>query len=111
MENELKIKYYCIKNGYDYRYFSDVAVIVTKIDSWKLEFVDVYNKDSKQYDELIRVKHMNKAGNKKGKAHFHSQRVAYDIDYVFNSIIAPHEEGDRVYQKAFRIKELLAKSI
>ena len=61
--------------------------------------------------DKIRVEHMNLSGNRSGKMQFHSQRYAYDLDYIFDNIIIPHERGKRVYQKAFRIKKLLAENI
>lgn len=109
MLNELKIKKYCEKNGYNYRYFEDMAIIMTSIDTWNLQSIQIYSSDGCK--DMIKVKHMNKAGNKSKKAHFYTQRTAYDMDYVFNNIIIPHEKGNRVYQKAFRIKEILSHSL
>lgn len=111
MINELKIKKYCDKNGFSYRCFSHTAIITTGLDLWKLEFEETYDNMNKTYKDIIKVKHQNKCGNKTKKNHFHTQRIAYDIDFVFNNIIVPHEQGNRVYQKAFRIKELLAHSM
>lgn len=111
MLNELKIKYYCDRNGFTYRYFYQTAVITTELDTWKLELIDVYDNVNKNYKEIIKVKHQNTLGNKKRKAHFHTQRFAYDLDFIFNNIILPHEDTRRVYQKAFRIKDLLTQNI
>ena len=107
MKNELKLKQYCNGNQFDLKYFQDVAIITTGTDVWKLEFIETYDNVIKGYKDAIRVRHQNKMGNKSKKNHFHTQRYAQDIDYVFNNIIIPHEQGNRVYQKAFRIKEIL----
>lgn len=111
MLNELKIKRYCDNNNYNYKYFNEVAIITTGTDTWQLESIDTYSSETEGYKQLIQVKHQNKAGNKTNKVHFHTQRHAYDIDFIFNNIIIPHEQGNRVYQKAFRIKELLTHSM
>lgn len=111
MINEIKIKKYCDRNGFSYRCFHDAVLITTYLDQWKLEFIDVYDGEIKEYREIIKVKHHNTMGNKTRKNHFHTQRLAYDIDFVFQNIIIPHEQGNRVYQKAFKIKELLAEHI
>lgn len=111
MLNELKIKQHCDKKGYNYRYFNDIAIVTTGQDTWKLESVEVYERPTKEYKQIIKVKHQNKAGNKTKKVHFHTQRYAHDLDFIFNNIIVPHEQGNRVYQKAFRIKDLLIQNI
>lgn len=111
MLNELKIKQHCDKYGFNYRIFHNAAVITTGLDIWSVELLEVYDKEIRGYKEIIKVKHQNTLGNKKRKAHFHTQRIAYDLDFVFNNIIIPHEEGNRVYQKAFRIKDLLLQNI
>ena len=103
--NEQKIKKYCKKYGYTYRLFYDVAIISTNVDEWKLKSVQTVEKG--EIIDKIRVEHINRAGNRTRKMQFHSQRYAYDLDYVFTNIIAPHETYDKVYSKAFRIKDLL----
>lgn len=100
--DETKIKEYCDKLGYGYRYFNNNVIITTKLDTWQLQKIDNIHNNCK-----ILVKHANTAGNRKGKAKFHVQRKAQDLDYVFNNIIKPHETYNRVYDKTFRIKELL----
>lgn len=111
MENsildEQKIKMYCKKYGYSYNYFGYNTIIETGMDVWKLEDVEVFNKENKEYNSIIKVKHYNKKGNSKGKMQFHPQRYARDIDYIFNNIIIPHELKRGAYQKAFKIKKLL----
>lgn len=111
MLNELKIKRYCDDNNYNYKYFNEVAIITTGTDIWKLESIDAHSSETESYKQLIKVKHQNKAGNKTRKSHFHTQRYADNLDFVFKNIIIPHEQGSRVYQKAFKIKELLAHSM
>lgn len=104
--NEKTIRKYCSKYDYTYRLFHNVAMISTNVDEWKLESIQTI--ENGEIIDKIRVEHINKAGNRTGKMQFHSQRYAYDLDYVFTNIIAPHETYNRVYSKAFRIKELLA---
>lgn len=103
--NEQKIKKYCKKYGYGFRYFHNIAIITTGVDEWKLGAITTT--ENKKVTDKILVEHINKVGNRTGKMQFHSQRYAYDLDYVFTNIITPHETYDRVYSKAFRIKELL----
>lgn len=111
MLNELEIKQNCNINRYNYKYFNEVAIITTGQDIWTLESVDVFDKTISDYKQIIKVRHLNKAGNKKGKSHFHTQRYAQDIDYIFNNIIVPHEQANRVFQKTFRIKKILTNYI
>lgn len=111
MLNELKIKRYCNINNYNYKFFNEVAIITTGTDAWKLESIDIYDNKTKNCKQIIKVKHQNTAGNKTRKSHFHTQRYADNLDFVFKNIIIPHEQGSRVYQKAFKIKELLAHSM
>lgn len=91
--DEQKIKMYCEKYGYSCNCFGDNVVITTPIDEWRLEAIEVYNRYSKEYTQKIKVQHINKAGNKSRKFQFHLQRrrLADDIDYVFNNIIATHK--------------------
>lgn len=107
--NELELKEKCKLYECSYRHFGCSAVIFTNMDTWRLEMVNVFE-NGKVIDK-IRVEHMNLSGNRSGKMQFHSQRYAYDLDYIFDNIIIPHERGKRVYQKAFRIKKLLAENI
>lgn len=102
MLNEMEIKKHCDINGFDYRYFYTTSVITTGTDTWRLTQKEV------RAGDLILVEHANKAGNKSGKMQFHTQRVAYDIDWIFNNIIVPHETYSNVYDKAFKVKQLLA---
>lgn len=104
--DELKLKRYCDEHKYKYNYFGDCAIITTNLDEWRLQTIESYQDGV--LTAKIKVDHYNRSGNKKGKMQFHPQRNAYDLDYIFNNIIIPHEGHDRVYQKAFRIKELLA---
>lgn len=105
MTNELKIKEYCNKLGYGYRYFGDNAIITTSVDTWMLKFQQkIINK---QIEEVILVGHQNKSGNSKRKHQFHTQRYARDLDYVFTNIISSHQEYNRAFEKTFRLKELL----
>lgn len=104
--NEQKIKKYCKKYGYGFRYFHDIAIITTGVDEWRLEAIQTV--ENKELIDKILVKHINKVGNRTGKMQFHSQRYAYDLDYVFENVISSHEQYERVYQKVFEIKELYA---
>lgn len=104
--NELKIKEHCNYNGYSYRYFGENAIITTNVDVWKLSTVRA--REGKKIINKILVEHMNKVGNKSGKMRFHTQRYAYDMDYIFKNIIIPHQTYSRVYDKAFRIKKIFA---
>ncbi len=99
--NEVELKKHCNKYGYKYRYFFDTAVIMTGIDMWKLLEKGIKHK-------RIVVEHYNKTGNKKGKLQFHSQRVAYDLEWIFENIIVPHQSFTNVYNETFKIKDLLA---
>ena len=101
--NEQKIKKYCKKYGYGFRYFHSIAIITTGVDEWRLEAVQTV--ENGELIDKILVKHINKVGNRSGKMQFHTQRYAYDLDYVFTNIITPHETYNKVYSKAFRIKE------
>ena len=104
--NEQKIKKYCKKYGYGFRYFHNIAIITTGVDEWGLEAIQTVE-DGELIDKIL-VKHINKVGNRTGKMQFHAQRYAYDLDYVFQNIVAPHETYDRVYSKAFKIRDILA---
>lgn len=104
--DELKLRKNCEENGCNYRYFGYNAIVTTNMDTWELESVEVI--ESGNVVDKIKVKHINTIGNKKGKMQFHSQRYAYDLDYIFNNIIIPHEKYKKVYEKSFRIQELLA---
>ncbi len=106
MLNETTINAYCKECGYTYRLFGDIAIITTSVDEWKLKSVQ-FIEDGKPIDKIL-VEHINKAGNRTGKMQFHSQRYAYDLDYIFTNIITAHESYNRVYEKAFRLKELFA---
>lgn len=101
MLNEMEIKKYCEMYGLNYKYFYDTAII-TGVDMWKLTEVTV------KTGNIILVEHENKAGNRTKKMQFHSQRIAYDIEWIFENIIIPHQSYNRVYQKAFTVKKLLA---
>lgn len=111
MLNELKIKEYCGEHGFGYKYFHDIVVITTGTDTWKLELIDVFDRETKGRKEIIRVNHLNKAANKSKKMHFHKQRYAYDIDYVFNNIIATHKNGHATVENVFRMKNILSNNI
>ena len=104
--NEQKIKKYCKKYGYRFRYFHNIAIITTGVDEWLLEAIQTV--EDKELIDKILVKHINKVGNRTGKMQFHAQRYAYDLDYVFENIITPHEKYERVYQKVFEMKKLYA---
>lgn len=107
MLNELEIREFCKKYGFSYRYFNnDNAIIMTGLDSWRL--IETTTQRRNQTIYKIIVEHANKAGNKKGKMQFHTQRVAFDVEWIFENIIVPHQTYNRVYEKAFRLKELLA---
>lgn len=105
MLDEREIKYYCNKYNFSYRYFYNNAVIMTGVDMWRLTEIETRNRNTVEYK--IIVEHANKAGNRTGKIQFHSQRIAYDVEWIFENIIIPHQSYNRVYQKAFRLKELL----
>lgn len=104
--NEQKIKNHCKKYGYGFRYFHNIAIITTGVDEWRLEAIQTVE-DGELIDKIL-VKHINKVGNGSGKMQFHAQRYAYDLDYVFENIITPHEKYERVYQKVFEMKKLYA---
>lgn len=106
--NELELQENCERYNCEYRHFGDTAVIFTGMDTWKVDAIQVY--EDEEVVEKIKVKHLNSLGNSTGKMQFHSQRYAYDLDYIFSNIIIPHEQSDWVYNKAFRIKELLAQT-
>lgn len=109
--DEQKIRRYCMENGYNYKYFGDNTIITTGLDVWRLKIVEVFKKELKAYIPIIKVEHQNVVGNKTKKIHFHTQRYAQDVDYVFTNIIIPHEQKGRAYQKAFVIKDLLSQQI
>lgn len=111
MLDEIKIKKYCNMYGFNYKYFPEVVVVTTGTDTWKLELVDVFNREIKEYNQIIRVNHLNKAANKSKKIHFHKQRYAYDIDYVFNSIISTHKHDNSMIQRVNTINRLVAENI
>lgn len=104
--NEQKIKNYCKRYGYGYRHFHNIAIITTGVDEWQLEAIQTVGNE--ELIDKILVKHINKVGNRTGKMQFHTQRYAYDLDYVFENIITPHEKYERVYQKVFEIKKMYA---
>lgn len=108
MLNEMKIKEYCDMHGFSYRYFYDTAIIMTNVDMWRLTYYEAIIEN--EVVHRIMVEHANKAGNKSGKIQFHTQRIAYDIDWIFQNIIVPHETYSNVYNKAFKLKELLAQA-
>ena len=102
MKPQFKGKVFLLEN-----YNMEISkLLVTGVDVWLLE--DIQTVEDKELIDKILVKHINKVGNRTGKMQFHAQRYAYDLDYVFTNIIAPHETYNKVYSKAFRIKELLA---
>lgn len=105
--NELIIKKYCKIYGYSYRYFGDNVIITTNLDEWRLRLIETI--EDNQLINKILVEHYNRAGNKTGKMQFHSQKYAYDIEYIFKNIISPHERYKSVYDKAFRIDDILKK--
>ena len=111
MLDEIKIKKYCNIYGYDYKHFPEVVVVTTGIDTWKLELVDVFNREIKEYNQIIRVNHLNKAANKSKKIHFHKQRYAYDVDYVFNNIISTHDHNSSTIKRVDTINRLVAENI
>lgn len=99
--DELKIKEYCDEYKFKCKKIHDCFLITTGIEEWLIS-----NARSTENNKIL-VKHFSIAGNKKRKMRFHSQRKAPDLDYVFNNIIKPHGTYNRVFDKAFRIKELL----
>ena len=99
--DELTIKRYCDMQGYNYRYFGNDVIIITDLDEWELKYKN----------DKILVKHYNKANNRAGKMQFHKQRYAYDLDYIFNSIIIPHGNYNKKFQKVFEIKKVLQNCI
>lgn len=98
MLNEMEIKRNCEENGYGYKHFYDTAIITTSVDTWRITQME---------HGRILVEHANKRNNRKGKMQFHPQRYVQDIDWAFSNIIVPHQNYNRTFQKAFRIKELL----
>ncbi|MGJ0846563.1 hypothetical protein ACR77J_07735 [Tissierella praeacuta] len=106
MLNELEIREFCKRYGFGYRYFTDNVIIMTGVDSWRL--VETTTQRRNQTIYKIIVEHANKFGNKSGKIQFHTQRVAFDVEWIFDNIIVPHQTYSKVYEKAFNIKELLA---
>lgn len=108
MLDEMKIKKYCENSGYSYRYFGENVVIMTSVDNWQLIEVEnpPNNKNNKNKYKII-VEHANKTGNKTGKMQFHTQRIAYDVDWIFENIIIPHQSYNRAFQKTFKVKKLL----
>lgn len=105
MLDEMKIKKYCESSGYSYRYFGENVVIMTSLDNWQL--IEVENPSNSKNKYKIIVKHANKLRNKTGKMQFHTQRIAYDVDWIFENIIIPHQSYNRVFQKVFKINKLL----
>src|SRR5690606_30721779 len=99
---------FCRKYGFSYRFFNDNAIIMTNLDNWRL--IEVITQTHNQTIYKIIVEHANKAGNRSGKMQFHSQRVAFDVEWIFENIIVPHETYSNVYNKAFKLKELLAQA-
>lgn len=105
--NEATIKRYCKGYGYSYRCFGDIALITTGVDEWRLKAVKVVERG--EVVDRILVEHINKAGNRKGKMKFHTQRYAYDLDYIFQNIISSHKSShNSITNETFRIKELFA---
>lgn len=102
MLDETRIEELCKENNYTCRCFYDTALVTTGIDTWKLKAMQ-----TSRGDDLIIVSHQNKKANKNGKMKFHRQRVSLDVDWIFDNIIIPHGRGNRAFQKAFKIKELL----
>ena len=98
MLNEMEIKRNCEENKYSYRHFQTTVLIMTGVDTWRITEME--------HNRLL-VEHANKRNNRKGKMQFHPQRIAQDVDWVFSNIIVPHQNYNRTFQKAFRIKELL----
>lgn len=101
MLNEMEIKKYCDINKFSYRYFYNTAIITTGVDTWRLTQKEI------RTGEIIVVEHANKMGNKSGKMQFHTQRIAYDVAWIFNNIIVPHETYSNAYNKTFKLKKLL----
>ena len=93
-----KIEYYCDKHNYGYKIFENDVIITTSMDEWRITIDDS--------DSLL-VQHLNKAGNRTAKCNYHIQRYAPDWEYVFEIIISRHENYDTVYNKAFRIENIL----
>lgn len=108
MLDEEKIKDNCLKLGFSYNYFGNMAIITTGVDQWSLESVEVYNKHQKDYVDGIKLRHKNIKGNKTGKAHYHTQRYVNNIDYAFKTITS-HEENSRDFNKIFEIKNILSR--
>lgn len=105
MLDEMKIKKYCEISGYNYRYFGENVVIMTSVDNWQL--IEVENTPNNKDKYKIIVEHANKSRNKTGKMQFHTQRIAYDVDWIFTNIIIPHQSYNRAFQKTFEVKKLL----
>lgn len=106
MLNEIKIKEYCDMYGYEYRCFGCTALIMTGVDTWRLTSMETISRDG--VSQCIKVEHANKYRNRSGKFNFHVQRIAYDIDWIFQNIIVPHQTYDRAYNKVFELKELIS---
>lgn len=90
----------CNKYGYKYRVFYDCAVITTSMDEWTL---------SESKNKKIIIEHINKAGNKKRKCNYHMHRYAPNIDYAFDIVISRHSDYSNVFNKSFKIGEILKK--
>lgn len=96
-KDEKIIKKYCKKYNYGCKIFDDNVIISTNLDDWKV---------TRGKDKLL-VFHSNKAGNRNGKHQYHFQRVCPDWTYVFDVVISRHENYSGVYDKAFKIKDIL----
>lgn len=103
--DELTIKRYCNMYGYSYRYFGDNVIITTNLDEWMLRLVEVIE-DNKLINKIL-VEHYNRSGNRTGKMQFHTQRYAYDIEYVFENIINSHESYNMYYDELFKLDDIL----
>lgn len=106
MLNEKLIRQICSEQGYGYNYFGTDAVITTHQDQWNLQTLEVYEANMDEYVNIIKLKHKNKSGNRKGKSHFHTQRIFKHLHQALRTII-DHEKSDNAYNKAFKIKTLL----
>jgi len=102
--NRVEIERYCAELGYKSNIFDDIAMISTGVDTWE---IIAERKESTRNSNKFLVKHLNLCGNKSQKHHFHKQKYAKDLDYIFNNIIKTHECMDKGYSKMFRIDNLL----